>query len=136
MKLERVEIENYRAIEKLDLTLDPDLTVLHGDNAHGKTSVLSAIATGLGSIPTLLPDVSGIGFRKADSHGAQQMRVGLTAVGGLAWSRRARGPRRQSHLQGLREAVDAIVKADQENTEPVDLPILAFYDTDRAVIDR
>ena len=64
MKLEHVEIENYRAIEKLDLPLNPGLTVLHGDNAHGKTSVLSAIATGLGSIPMLLPNVTSIGFRK------------------------------------------------------------------------
>ncbi|WP_152535198.1 AAA family ATPase, partial [Candidatus Synechococcus spongiarum] len=41
-KLDRVEIENYRAIGKLHLPLDRDLTVLHGENGHGKTSVLSA----------------------------------------------------------------------------------------------
>ena len=61
MKLERVEIESYRAIEKLDLPLDPHLTVFHGANGHGKTSVLSAIAAGLGSIPMLLPEVSRVG---------------------------------------------------------------------------
>ena len=44
MKLESVEIENYRAIEKLRLPLDPSLTVLHGGNTCGKTSVLRAIA--------------------------------------------------------------------------------------------
>ena len=32
MRLESVEIENYRAIEKLRLLLHPTLTVLHGDN--------------------------------------------------------------------------------------------------------
>ena len=51
MKLASVEIENFRAIEKLTLALDPRLTVLHGANAHGKTSVLGAIAAGLGAIP-------------------------------------------------------------------------------------
>ena len=35
MKLASVEIENFRAIEKLALALDPRLTVLHGPNAHG-----------------------------------------------------------------------------------------------------
>ena len=50
MKLDAVEIENYRAIEKLRLPLDPSLTVLHGGNTCGKTSVLSAIAVGLSSI--------------------------------------------------------------------------------------
>ncbi len=88
MKLERVEIENYRAIEKLDLPLDPSLTILHGNNAHGKTSVLSAIAIGLGSIPMLLPEVSGIGFRKTDRRGSRPMRVGLATVGGVEWDRR------------------------------------------------
>ena len=66
MKLKCLIVENYRAIEQLELSLDPDLTVFHGDNAHGKTSVLSAIAVALGRIPTLLPGVSGIDFRKAD----------------------------------------------------------------------
>ena len=51
MKLKRVEIENYRAVEKLDLTLDPDLTVFHGANGHGKTSVLSAIAVASAAFP-------------------------------------------------------------------------------------
>ena len=49
MKLKFVEIENYRAIDELQLPIHPSLTVLHGDNAHGKTSVLSAIAVGLGN---------------------------------------------------------------------------------------
>lgn len=48
MKLKSVKIENYRAIEKLELPLDPSLTVLHGANGCGKTSVLSAIAVGVG----------------------------------------------------------------------------------------
>ena len=44
MKLESVEVDNYRAIEHLCLPLHPSLTVLHGGNTCGKTSVLSAIA--------------------------------------------------------------------------------------------
>ncbi len=137
MKLERVEIENYRAIEKLDLPLNPGLTVLHGDNAHGKTSVLSAIATGLGSIPMLLPDVSSVGFRKTDARGLRQLRVGLRAVDGIAWDRRVHGGLRKRSLHlDLKDAMDAIVNADREETGPLDLPIVAFYDTDRAVFDQ
>ena len=136
MKLERVEIENYRAIEKLDLPLHPGLTVLHGDNAHGKTSVLSAIATGLGSIPTILPDVSGIGIRKTDRRGLRQLWVALTAINGVQWSRQMGGPRRRAANQDLKQAMDAIVNADREESKPLDLPIVAFYDTDRAVFDQ
>ena len=135
MKLARVEIENYRAIERLDLPLHPGLTVLHGDNGHGKTSVLSAIATGLGSIPMVLPDVSSVGFRQSDRRGLQPLRVGLTTVKGTAWDRRVGGPQKKNILRQLKEAMDKIVNADREATGPLDLPIVAFYDTDRAVFD-
>ena len=136
MKLERVEIENYRAIERLDLALDPDLTVFHGDNGHGKTSVLSGIAVGLAGIPRLLPDVAGIGFLKSDRRGLRPMRVALTSTGGIAWRRQVLGERGMTQRRELKDAMDAIVAADREGSDPLDLPIVAFYDTDRAVTHR
>ncbi len=51
MKLESVEIRSYRGIEHLTLPLDPRLTVLHGANGCGKTSVLTATAMALGAAP-------------------------------------------------------------------------------------
>ena len=142
MKLERVEIENYRAIEKLVLPLDPALTVLHGANGHGKTSVLSAIAVGLGGIPRLLPDVSGIDFLKTDLRGSRPLLVALTTrdgkgpLDGIQWDRkRQHGRRSKTHRRDLRKAIEKIVAADREGAAPRDLPIVAFYDTDRAVLD-
>ena len=141
MKLERVEVENYRAIEKIDLPLDPDLTVFHGDNGHGKTSVLSAIAAGLGSIPRLLPEVSGVGFLKTDRRGQRPLRVMLRTRDGIEWDRRRLGQqgtasrRTSTRRRTLKEKMDAIVAADREGAEPLDLPIVAFYDTNRAVFD-
>ena len=135
MKLERVEIENCRAIKKLDLSLDPNLTVFHGDNGHGKTSVLSAIAAGLGSIPMLLPEVSGVGFRNTDLRGQRPLRVMLRTRDGIEWDRRKLGPRGKASRRGLKREMEKIVAADREGAEPLDLPIVAFYDTDRAVFD-
>ena len=136
MKLERVEIENYRAIERLELALDPDLTVFHGNNGHGKTSVLSGIAVGLAGIPRLLPDVAGIGFLKSDRRGPRPMRVTLTATDGIAWRRQVLGERGTTRWRKLQDAMDTIVAADREGSDPLDLPIVAFYDTDRAVTQR
>lgn len=48
MRLKTVEIENFRAIEKLTVPLDSQLTILHGANAPGKTGVLLAITVGPG----------------------------------------------------------------------------------------
>ena len=140
MKLESVEIENYRAVAKLKLPLDRSLTVLHGDNAHGKTSVLSAIAVGLGAIPRLLPDVSGIGFLKTDRLcNTRRVRITLKTTDGLTWDRQGKGSgeSRQSRqttdrIRRLRERMDALIRADSEGSR-VDLPIVAFYDTERAV---
>ena len=139
MKLERVEIENYRAVERLALPLDPALTVFHGDNAHGKTSILSAIAAGLGSIPLLLPDVTGVGFLRTDRRrGLRPMRVALDASHegeSIAWDRRRFGERRRSSRSPLKEMIDAIVKADREGGCPRALPVAALYDANRAAFD-
>ena len=67
--------------------------MLHGNNTHGKTSVLSAIAVGLGVIPDLLANVSGfkisgIDFLETDLRvGESSLQVDLTATEGLAWKR-------------------------------------------------
>ena len=137
MKLKQVEIENFRAISMLSLPLDSDLTVLYGKNADGKTSVLSAIAVGLGSIPRLLPDVSGIDFRANDLRGRGPMRVRLTTRQGIAWNRqRYSEGKRTAATKELQDFLSSIVEADRdEGSKPVDLPIVAYYDTDRAVFD-
>ena len=108
MKLKSVEIDNYRAIEHLHLPLDPSLTVLHGGNTCGKTSVLSAIAVGLGVIPRCLPGVSGIRLGKIDRRtGSPAVRVSLTATDGVAWEcKRFAGKRRQDDIGSLNEMME------------------------------
>ena len=140
MKLASVEIRNFRAIEQMTLPLHQQLTVLHGENAHGKTSVLRAIAVGLGAIPTRLPVVGGIDFAKNDPRrGSESTYVTLHVRDGGSWSRR-RGSLYEAikrNLPGnrwLNEWVDSIVEADRAG-EPMELPVVAFYDTDRTVLD-
>lgn len=48
MYLEKIHIENYKAIEKLDVDLKPGVNLIIGDNGAGKTSVLEGIAVALG----------------------------------------------------------------------------------------
>lgn len=47
LMLNSVRIENFRAIKRATVPLHPQLTVLIGDNATGKTTVLEAIAIAL-----------------------------------------------------------------------------------------
>ncbi|MFN3817388.1 AAA family ATPase [Blastomonas sp.] len=47
LRLKGVRIKNFRAIRDANIPLDPQLTVLIGDNATGKTAILEAIVTAL-----------------------------------------------------------------------------------------
>ena len=131
MKLKRVKIENYRAIEKLELPLDPQLTVFFGNNGYGKTSVLSAIAGGLGRIPRLLHLSDNVFPSKDRRCPSKPIRVVMKTFDGLEWHY-GQGAK----LGDLRKMVEGIVRADREGASPRDLPILAFYDANRTVLEQ
>ncbi len=44
MKLKRLSLAHYRGFEQLDITFEPDVTVIAGVNGVGKSSVLNALA--------------------------------------------------------------------------------------------
>ena len=143
MKLESVRIKNYRAITQLSLPLDQRLSVFFGDNAHGKTSVLSAIAVGLGSILKLLPNVNSEGFLDSDRRGDDRrgdnlvdVEIELTATGGARWFRNY--DHRGGIFEGLTDiegVVNQLLERGRRVKENVELPILAFYDTDRSIYE-
>lgn len=64
--LRQVTIHNFRGIGHMELDLDPRVTVLFGSNAAGKTTVLDALAIGLGALASRVPKVKGRGFAQGD----------------------------------------------------------------------
>jgi predicted ATP-binding protein involved in virulence len=62
--LRNVRIENFRGIRHLSIALDPNVTVFFGANAAGKTTILEAIAIGLGAYVTQFPRAKGMTFAK------------------------------------------------------------------------
>ena len=48
MYIEKIEIENFKAISKMELAFKPGVNLLIGDNGVGKTSILDAIVVALG----------------------------------------------------------------------------------------
>lgn len=133
MRLKRAVIENYRAISRLELHLHPQVNVLIGSNGEGKTSVLYAIAVGLGAIPKLLPEVSSMDFLKTDSRGAGPVRVELETRDGTQWERSRRGNRQVDCLDDLGLRLEPLWADDRNEKPPGDLPIAAFYGTDRVI---
>jgi predicted ATP-binding protein involved in virulence len=148
MKLKSIKIENFRAIKELELPLHPQLTVLHGNNAAGKTALLDAIAVGLGPILTHLPEVSGIKFKRHDlrqeiqgNKTAPYMRVELTTHKNIQWDCMLRRDKTEHTakefpdtvgLKQLHAYLEDIIGGVQNN-QPVILPVLVYYGTERAV---
>ncbi|TGO03486.1 hypothetical protein PN36_05390 [Candidatus Thiomargarita nelsonii] len=92
MKLKSVLIENFRPIEKIQLPLHPQLTVLVGENGTGKTSILDAISMVLGEIPSYFKlqkrrFFDDNDFRQQSTHieSAPYVRVQLENMAGLTW---------------------------------------------------
>lgn len=50
MKINDIHIENFKGIEKIDLSFNEQFNVLIGENGAGKSSILDAISIGLGTI--------------------------------------------------------------------------------------
>ena len=136
MRLRRTVIENYRAITRLELDLHPNLNVFFGGNGKGKTSVLSAVAVGLGGIQRLLPGISPVRFLDRDRRGSEPVRVELEAADGTKWERTLSGSRRTDRLASLKKRLDPVIAAEEAEESPLDLPIAALYDTDRVVPER
>lgn len=150
MKLDNVQLENFRSWERSQLSLGSRLTLFIGENGSGKTAVLDAIAIGLGEVLTRLPEVSGITFRK---HGEIQQvenqlkpytRITLTTTDDVVWDRVKRRDKSKHTAQAIekgvgvkaiREHIDAKVLEPWAKGEPFSLPVFAYYGVSRAILD-
>jgi predicted ATP-binding protein involved in virulence len=161
--LKTVRIESFRGVRDLTIELDHEVTVFFGVNAAGKTTLLDALAIGLGAVVSRVPKVKSLSFAhhgdirvpwkdRADvgeRKGAERAyaRVTITAANGLAWDvtkLRWAGDRPNVHagvgVKELHEALDPLVQEALEGGEDEaisqrPLPLVAAYGTERAVVD-
>ena len=138
MKLKSVTIENYRAIENLVLSLDSSLTVLHGANGHGKTTVLSAIAVGLVDSLGSFFNESTIDLSEEDwREGAGPPQIIVESIDGIIGERYGKEATDERE-EAQRIAVNDAMRSGLEEalaTKEEDMPIVAFYGTDRMLSD-
>jgi predicted ATP-binding protein involved in virulence len=58
MKLERLSLANFRGFKQLDITFEPDLTIIAGANGTGKSAILKATAMAVSHVlPKLTPSL-------------------------------------------------------------------------------
>jgi predicted ATP-binding protein involved in virulence len=156
VRIDRLELRNFKKFAELDLSLHPQFTLLIGDNGAGKTSVLDALAVALGVWLVRTPDSTLTGSRRpinpseirleSRPHGDRDL---FTEAGGgvsvkatgqiedrdhLIWERRIEEGKRSGTDRRAKDAL-AVVESAYERArtdEGLLLPVIAYYGAGRA----
>ena len=157
MRIDRLELRNFKKFAAFDLNLHPQFTLLIGDNGAGKTSVLDALAVALGR---LARRATGFDFDQqptgdlpirnpAGKQPARRPRAFREAGGGvsvkatgqiedrdhLTWERRIKPGKRKTTNPEAKDAL-AVIKAAYERARTgervVLIPVIAYYGAGRA----
>lgn len=149
MKIKKLQLSNFRRFADFTIEFDEKLTVLVARNGAGKSSVLDAVATAIGSFLTRLPKVSGINPKETDFRvlpdGSKPayMRIACESFAGIEWDRTEKRDQSKKTAglipaakgqKNLHEYVDTFIDAFNE-ARNFELPIFIYYGTGRAVFD-
>ena len=155
MRIDRLEIKNFKKFSEYSFTLHPQFTLLVGDNGTGKTTLLDALAIAAGVWLVNLPD------SKLSSSGrnilsneirleaialndrtqfVERKPVQIAATGligeqaNIQWLRQIRANGQRTSNVEAKEALDIIstLFEQSQNGEHRWLPVLAYYGAGRA----
>ncbi|TOI62187.1 N-6 DNA methylase [Vibrio parahaemolyticus] len=136
IKVSQVSIKNFRGYRDFTIPMHSSLNVLVGENGAGKTSILEAVACGLGPFLTAMPDAKGKQIRKSDIHIgpeglADSARISIETMSSLSWDLVAKGSGTTAPAKigtiALSDYAKQIVEQDSE------YPLIAYYGTSRAL---
>lgn len=149
MKIKQLHCENFRCFGSLKLNLNSQMNLIIGDNGSGKSTVLDAIAVGLGIIPTHLPNVGGMSFKKTDLRQINDLlqpysKIKLATSFNLEWDRLYRRDKSKTTLLDIPQSIgtsellrylDAQVIDKFNQQQEFILPVFAYYGVSRAILD-
>ncbi len=145
MKLKQLTLENFRGFKKLELALDPQLTVLVGANGAGKSSVLDALAILLSWVVARVRRAGGSGraISELDIYNRASyamLKVYTNSASPFHWQLvkgKAGHVRSDSVtvLDKLSEYAKTIQQQITDTDEQCSIPLFAYYPVNRAVLD-
>ncbi|MDQ7073624.1 MAG: AAA family ATPase [Gammaproteobacteria bacterium] len=144
MKIKKLKIQGFRGATSLNLVFHERLNVLVGVNGSGKSSVLDATALLLSWMTNRIKGKAGNRIENDDiQNGASYVDLQLIAqIRGhdFSWSRVQvrEGHSRQKRISNLKEMTEVVKQIQEEistNREQVNLPLMAYYPVNRAVLD-
>lgn len=155
MRIDRLEISNFRSFEQRTFTFAPQFNVLVGDNGTGKTAILDALAVGAGAVFLGLDGAKAVSIDASDArrvaHQGQDQTWGLEpnfpvsvrCEGELdgervEWERTLEGLKRHTtygkagELRRVAERLQQKVRAGK----PATLPVIAYFGTGRLWLQK
>lgn len=149
MKAKKLSLYNFRSFEKLDLEAGSRLNLLVGENGTGKTTLLDALSIALGAVLTILPETTGIGFKKTDNRQVGNrpspfMRVSIETTEGIFWDRIERRDKRLNMssfspqvygVYKLRQYIQKTIIDPYFQEEEFLLPVFSYYGVSRALLE-
>ncbi|MGB4497388.1 MAG: AAA family ATPase [Methylococcaceae bacterium] len=147
MKLKNIQITNFRCFDSLSIDLDEQLTVIVAENGSGKTAILDAIATGMGTLLTHLPQISGKDLKITDLKFSNKiakpfMRITLETYDGIKWDRTRKRDNSVTTkklipngigTKRLLDFVDKNITDPFNNDQAFVMPVIIYYGTGRGV---
>ena len=154
MRIDRLQIENFRCFADQELFFNDRFTLLIGTNGTGKTAVLDAIAVALGAALISVPQATSASIGRRDvrrvyrrtgetGHYADYFPVRITANGTfadtrLSWSRELMSKKSRT----TRRNAEAVHRAMQElisknlNDDDIIFPLIGYYGTGRLWLEQ
>lgn len=156
MRIDTLDLQNFRCFDSLSLALDPRCTVLIGNNGSGKTAILDALAVAAGAWfielgtsnlrprPILKDEIR---YARFDKNGIPtlepQIPVSVEATGIVnrqpcQWSRRLNRITGRTTYGDAKDIRNLAQKAQQQvvHGEDISLPLISYYGTGRLWIQR
>ena len=141
MRLDSIELRDFRGISNLTLPLDERLTMIVGANGTGKTSILNAMSLSLSGLCSLWPDEQGnpkillaspkksdVALGKSDFSVTTSLSTGAAADGNRSVTLQLCA----NHTRNHRE-IDRLINLTQRDSQwfSVDEPLFVLYPQNR-----
>ncbi|MCA9178465.1 MAG: AAA family ATPase [Planctomycetales bacterium] len=153
MRIDRIHLSNFKLFEDFELTLNPEFTLLIGENGSGKTSILDALAIACGVWLYEVPDSRIANSRLSLSEDyirleakrsgdriqfTEALNMAVSAWGELLDGHREQwtqgillGKRNKQHLKQARDFIAGVFRQAVDGND-VTLPVIAYYGAGRA----
>ena len=155
MYIKSLALKNYRCYEELQVDFNQEYTVLVGVNGAGKSTILDAVSTALGSFIAGFDGITSNGIIRDDAHrkmfelgsridAEEQYPVEISAIcdtnrGEISWTRSLHSHDGRTHISKAKEIMEygsAFQKSVREGDKNVILPLIAYYGTGRLYMQK